>query len=298
MPGKIILFLSVFFFGLSAVRSQEIKVRGSFDTDSIRLGDEAEYRLTVTYPGNMKIILPDSNFNYGEFEFSHRKWFPTRVRNSMLFDSVIYYLTTFQLDSVLRFQLPVYVVQPTDCVAYYPAPDSLMLKQVITQMPDSLKLKADTRLIHNKLLFNYPLWMLAGGILAVAVIVIIFFFGKRILKVYRIMRMRRRHRKFVEKFYLQLGKLRDSNSDNNPEHVLHFWKKYMESLEKEPYTKLTTRELVKLYNDGALTDNLKAIDRFIYGNIREKPIHEYFSGLLDYTVNRFRIRMKEVQDGN
>ena len=97
---------------------------------------------------------------------------------------------------------------------------------------------------------------------------------------------------------MQLGKLRDSNSDNNPEHVLHYWKRYMEGLEKEPYTKLTTRELVKLYNDAVLTDNLKAIDRFIYGNIKGKPIHEYFSGLLEYSVNRFRIRIKEVQDGN
>ena len=298
MPGKIHVFIAFVFCGIISVHAQEVKVHGSFDKDSIRLGDEAAYHLTVTYPEHMKIILPDSTFNYGVFELNHRQWFPTRVRNSMLFDSVVYYLTTFELDSVFHFQLPVYVVHPSDCVAYYPSPDSLMLKQVITQMPDSVKLKADTRLIRNRLLFNYPFWILIMGALVVAIVLTIIFFGKKILKIYRIYRMRRKHRKFVEKFYLQLGKLRDSNTDHNPEHVLHDWKKYMESLEKEPYTKLTTRELVKLYSDAALTDNLKAIDRFIYGNIKEKPLHEYFSGLLEYSVSRFRIRMKEVQDGN
>lgn len=296
MRAKAVLIISCFLFLSFTARSQQVVINGRFGSDSIRVGDEVAYQLTVLYPRQLKIILPDSTFDYGEFELNHRKWFPTRIRNSLLFDSVIYYLTTFELDSVFHFQLPVFVTEKSDCVAYYSKPDSLYLKQVITQLPDSLKLKSDTRLLKVRSIFNYPLWMLVTGILAAAVILILVLFGKRLLKIYRIYRMKRRHRLFVEKFYNKLGKLRDSNSGNDPEHVLHDWKKYMESLEKEPYTKLTTRELVKIYNDTVLTDNLKAIDRFIYGNIKDRPMHEYFTKLLEYSVNRFKVRLKEVQD--
>ncbi len=295
MRAKLFGVSFILFFLSIATYSQDIDIHGKFDVDSIRLGDEAAYHLTVEYPPNMNIILPDSTYDYGEFELNHRKWFPTRVRNSMLFDSVIYYLTTFQLDTVLHFQLPVFVVQPSDCLTYYTAPDSLYLKQVVTQLPDTLKLKADTRLLKFHSLFNYPLWSLIGGIFILAAIGMIVFFGKRILKMYRLFMMKRKHKKFVQKFYLKLGKLRDSHSDGEPEHVLHDWKKYMESLEKAPYTKLTTRELVRLYNDTVLIDNLKAIDRFIYGNIKDKPMYEYFSKLLEYSVNRFKVRLKEMQ---
>ncbi len=298
MQDKFLISIIFLFFLSFSAWSQDIKIHGNFDRDSIRLGDEAAYHLTVEYPKKLTIILPDSSHDYGEFELNHRVWFPTKVRNSMLFDSVIYYLTTFELDSVLHFQLPVYVVQPSDCLTYYTAPDSLYLKQVIAQLPDSLKLKADTRLLKIQNLFNYPMWSLIGGIFILALIATIILFGKRIIKMYRIYIMKRKHRKFVQKFYLKLGKLRDSHTDGEPEHVLHDWKKYMESLEKTPYTKLTTRELVKLYNDTALIDNLKAIDRFIYGNIKDKPMHEYFSKLLEYSVSRFKVRLKEVQSGN
>ena len=298
MQFKFATIIFIFLILSFRVESQKIGIRGSFETDSIRLCEEAAYHLIVTYPGNLKIILPDSTYKYGTFELDHRKWFPTEIRNSMLYDSVIYYLTTFELDSVLYFQLPVFLIQKNDCTVMYTSPDSLFLKQVITQVPDSLKLKSDTRLLRFRRLFNYPLWALSTGILIFIIFLVIIIFGKRISRLYRIYIMRRRHRKFVEKFYLKLGKLRDSHNDNELEHILHDWKRYMENLEMEPYTKLTTRELVKLYNDTVLIDNLKAIDRFIYGNIKDRPMHEHFAKLLDYSVNRFKVRLREVQDGN
>ncbi len=278
-------------------QSQQIRIHGSFGSDSIKLGQEVPYSLTVTYSPKLKINLPDSSYDYHPFELNHRKWFPTAIKNSLLYDSVIYYLTTFELDTVLHFRMPVYVVKENDSITYYTDPDSIYLKQVITQLPDSLKLKADTQLLKSRQLFNYPVWLIISALLIVLVTAVTIFFGKKIMKALKLYRLKRKHRIFVEKFFLRIGKLRDSHSDGDPEHVLHDWKKYMESLEKAPYTKLTTRELVKIYNDTALIENLKAIDRFIYGNVKEKPLHEYFSKLLEYSVMRFKVRIKEIQDG-
>lgn len=276
---------------------QDVKISGGFSTDSIRLGENVAYHLTVRYPRKLKILLPDSTYNFGVFEFARRDWFPTRVVQSDLFDSVIYYFTTFELDSVLHFRLPVYVIQGSDCVDYFTPPDSLFLKQVITQSPDTLKLKANTAYLKVRKAFNYPVWLIASATGVSLIILVIIFFGKRISKRFRIYLMQRRHRKFVGKFYSRLGRLTDG-ADSDLEHVLHDWKKYMESLEKEPYTKLTTRELIGLHNDTVLINNLKAIDRFIYGNIKDRPMLEHFAKLLDYSINRFQVKLKEVQDGH
>jgi hypothetical protein len=145
--------------------------------------------------------------------------------------------------------------------------------------------------------FNYPVLLVLSGTALVVLLLVFIFFGKAIMKRYRVFMMKRKHRIFTQKFYGKLGRLRDDRSDLRPEAVLLDWKKYMEGLEQEPFTKLTTRELARLHQDPQMADNLKAIDRYIYGSIKEKPMHEYFSRLLEYSVERFRVRIKEVQDG-
>lgn len=109
--------------------------------------------------------------------------------------------------------------------------------------------------------------------------------------------MRRIHKRFVNKFYLKLGALRDSKAGIDPEEILGDWKKYMEKLEREPYTKLTTKELIGLHADQRLKDNLRSIDRYIYGNIKERPLHEHFEKLLEYSIERYEVRLKELRDG-
>ncbi|HLF36030.1 MAG TPA: hypothetical protein VI583_17435 [Cyclobacteriaceae bacterium] len=276
---------------------QDIGIHSGFLADTIRIGEQSAFRLSVLYPDRFRLILPDSTFNYGEFELVRRDWFPTERKGDFAYDSVIYYLTTFEIDSFIGLTLPVYILQGSDCLRYNTIPDSMALKQVIPVASDTLKLRSDTNILRVPKAFNYPLFLFASGFVLLSAGLIIAVFGKKIARRFRIYRMRRRHRNFVRRFYERLGLISENNGVTDPEHVLLDWKKYMEALEKEPYTKLTTQELMKIYRDSELTDNLKAIDRFIYGSIKDKPLHLYFSNLLDYSVRRFQVRIKEVQDG-
>jgi hypothetical protein len=297
VQGKFILISWLLISAAFTGMSQDINVTGRFDRDSIRIGDEASYRLAVEYPAHLRIILPDSSGHFGDFQFLRRKWFPTVKKGSHAYDSIIYYFTTFSLDSVQYLHLPVYVLQETDCLSYFSPVDSLILRQVITQPTDTLGFKANTLMLRVKRAVNYPILLISSGILVLIGAAVSLLFGRRIVIRYRIYRMYRRHIKFTQKFYLKLGMLRNYNSGSEPEQVLLDWKKYMERLEKEPYTKLTTRELILIHNDQVLQDDLRSIDRFIYGNIKDKPIHEYFMKLLEYSVRRYKARIKEVQDG-
>ena len=58
------IFLPFFFFINFDLIGQEIKIKANFIEDSIQVGDVVSYNLKVTYPDNIEVLLPDSNYNY------------------------------------------------------------------------------------------------------------------------------------------------------------------------------------------------------------------------------------------
>jgi hypothetical protein len=298
-----------------SVIAQDVSINGSFLRDTIKIGEEVPYSLSVLYPRALNIIFPDSThdfqlFEYHSrdyyqtksdsfqlFEYHNREYFQTISDSSLSFDSVVYYLSTFEIDTVQYLQLPIYIQQEEDCIAVYTSPDSINLFHIIQEMPDSVKLKENTSFFKISDRFNYPVFLLILGFLLLLTLAGLLFFGKRLSRWIRIMLMRRIHKRFVNKFYLKLGALRDSKAGIDPEEILGDWKKYMEKLEREPYTKLTTKELIGLHADQRLKDNLRSIDRYIYGNIKERPLHEHFEKLLEYSIERYEVRLKELRDG-
>lgn len=290
----ILSLLLVFYF---SVHGQEVSIQGSFLKDTVKIGEEVPYSLSVLYPRSYNIIFPDSTHDYQPFEYHKREYFQTTSDSVSSFDSVIYYLSTFEIDSVQYLQLPVYIKQEDDSAAIYTAPDSINLFYIIQEMPDSVKLKENTSFFEISDKFNYPVFMIILGTLLLAALIGLMFFGKRLSRWIRILIMRRKHKRFVNKFYLKLEALRDNRAGVDPEDILGDWKKYMEKLEMEPYTKLTTKELIGLHADQRLKDNLRSIDRYIYGNIKEKPLHEHFEKLLEYSIERYDVRLKELRNG-
>jgi hypothetical protein len=189
------------------------------------------------------------------------------------------------------------VNQNGDSLAIFTKPDSVNLAHIIEVMPDSVKLKENTSFLRIPDLFNYPVFLIVSGFLIVIIIIALLFFGRRISRWIMILIIRRNHRRFVKRFHIKLGGIRDNRLGLEPEDVLVNWKKYMEKLEKEPYTKLTTKELINLHADQRLKDNLRSIDRYVYGSIKEKPLHENFEKLLEYSTERYEVRLNELKHG-
>ncbi len=288
----------IFLYLIPVALAQQVKVSGAFQGDSIKIGEQIPYAITASYPRYLDIIFPDSTFDYSPFEFVDRYYFPTHSDSLISFDSVVYHLTTFEIDSVQYLQIPVYIPQlEEDSLAIYPEPDSLILNHVIRQLPDSVKLKENTAFLDIPSKFNYPVFLVILVTLLVIILVIAIFFGQRVKRWFMVWLMKRKHKKFTERFYDRLGRLRNGQAGIEPEDVLSEWKKYMEKLENEPYTKLTSRELIDLHADQRLKENLRSIDRYIYGNIKDRPLHEHFEKLLEYTVERYELKIEEVRNG-
>lgn len=276
---------------------QEIQVNGRFLKDTVKIGEEIPFSMSVTYPRSFDVIFPDSMYRFDPFEYTTRAYYPTKSDSINSFDSVVYYLSTFEMDSIQFLQLPVFYNQEEDSTTIYTAPDSIVLFHVIEELPDSVNLIENTSFFKVPGNFNYPIFIIISVILVIVILAIFIFYGNKVTRWIRIYILKRNHKRFINRFYSILGSLKDNMIGAEPEFVLLEWKKYMEKLEKEPYTKLTTKELINLHADQRLKENLRSIDRFIYGDVKDRPLHENFEKLLEFSIERYEVRLKEVIDG-
>lgn len=275
-------------------------VNGRFRADSISIGLEVPYSLTARYPRNQQVLFPDSTFSFAPFEFSRKKIFPTKTDGFLSYDSAVYYLNTFEIDSIQRLALPVFIVQNRDCVAVVASPDSVALQFRVAHVPDSVsaeKLPLKTNTLYQKVrwLLNYPVMLIIIGIIVVVLIVCWIFFGKRIRRYFELRRLNRQYLEFTNRFTSVVGKLNSGFSNPAAEEAIVIWKKYLETLEKFPFTKFTSKEIRSVFNDRELDQALHAIDRSIYGGYTFTP--ESFQYLQTHSQMRFKKKEAEVKNG-
>lgn len=295
------LQLSILLTFISSVCiSQEIQVKGHFEGDTVKLGQPIEFHLTATYPRSVQVLFPDSTFSFAPFEFQKKKFFTTKTENGISYDSVIYTLSTYEIDSLQRLSLPVFKLQKKDCVVFYSETDTVFFKKLVNAVPDSLAinqlpLKTNTAYSPVSWLLNYPLALIIGGSLLLIALIVWIIFGKRIRKYFTVKQLTRSHAAFMNRFEQSVEKVKSSFSPELAESSVLIWKKYMEELSAKPYTKYTSREIRETENDE-LGQTLHSVDRMVYGRIYPETF-DSFQQLKDFTQNRFNQKIEEVKHG-
>ncbi|AYB32264.1 hypothetical protein [Chryseolinea soli] len=297
-PWCIALFLLL--CGAGYLRAQDVTVRSGFFKDSLRVGDVTGYYLTARYPSKLNILFPDSAFNFAPFEYDHKKYFPTETEGGKSYDSVVYYLSTFEIDRLQTLSLPVFQLNPRDCVTYASASDTILFTSLVPELPDTLSIQnlpLKVSIAHQDVpkAFNYVVLLIVVGVLLVLSVIGWFVFGKRILKHYRLKRLQQAHQKFLEAYTPHVDALRATFSAPTTERALSQWKKYMEQLEARPFTKLTTREIARLENNEALGKTLHAVDGAIYGH--DTAVVDSLETLKTIAGQRFSKKLEEVKHG-
>jgi hypothetical protein len=282
-------------------RAQDVIVQGKFQSDSLLIGQPVPFSVTALYPRELQILFPDSTYNFQPYELAERKYFATKTSGEISRDSVVYYLTSFEIDSIQVFQLPVFVVQAADCTQVSSRPDSIFLKQFVAAVPDSvearaLPLKTNTEYLTVSWMLDYPVLIAGVGILLVTALIIWLLFGKRIKRYYAVKRLNRSHYSFLERYEHAVQQVQSGFSPPKAESALVIWKKYMESLEGKPYTKFTSKEIAGMEMDERLASALKGIDRMIYGGVAQES-RQSFAQLQDFSVHHFNKKLEEVSHG-
>lgn len=299
MLGRVLrkLLLLALILGNQLGFSQEITVKGGFVEDTLKIGVPIHYYLTATYPEKFEIIFPDSTYTFGNFEDVSKGFYTSRLDSARIKDSTIYELVSFEIDEWQKLELPVFLLTTNDSVKIFADTDSIQLEQLVAQVTDTTSLKSN--LAYNEVdtefnltLVNILLFTIIGSIILLLVI-----FGKRIGIYFKLKRLKTDYERFSNSFDSILNKLKSENSHKTAETGITLWKKYLEKLDKKPYTKLTTKELLARLENNSLSDNLKNIDKSVYGEIILENIHRDFESLEEYISDRYNEKVKEVKNG-
>jgi hypothetical protein len=247
-------------------------------------------------------LFPDSTFKFSPFEFEHKTYFATKTTEGISYDSVIYLISTFEIDRVQRLRLPVFQTVKKDSILHYSNEDSILLTPLVTMNLDSipaqdLPLKVNVAFQKIPALFNYPVMIIILAILVVLVVVVWLVFGKRIRKHFRTKRMLKLHQQFLQAYTGQIAVVKNAFSSGSTEKAVVSWKKYMEQLESTPYTKWTTRETESFVPDDFMIGSLKTIDSAIYGYYHDETLHRSLENLKAVADQRFTKRLEEVKNG-
>lgn len=290
----------LFFFACHAISAQEVHVQGRFESDSVKLGEPINFYVTATYPKTQQVLFPDSTFSFAPFEFIKKKFYQTKTTNAISYDSVVYTLATYEIDKLQRLALPVFQLQKKDCLEFYTQTDTVFFKELVSAVPDSLAinqlpLKTNTAYSPVSWLLNYPVLLIAGGILLALLIVGWILFGKRIRKYFTLKNLVRNHEQFLNRFDQSVEKLQQAFNPEVAESSVTIWKKYMEDLSSKPYTKYTSRE-IREKESSELAQPLRSVDRMIYGRMAPETF-DSFNQLREFTKNRFNQKLEEVKHG-
>jgi hypothetical protein len=290
----------VLLFCLGKANAQDVMVRGGFFKDSLRVGDKTGYYLAAEYPSSLNVLFPDSTFGFTPFEYESKKYFPTKTTRGRSYDSVIYYLSTFEIERIQSLSLPVFQINPMDCTTYLSMRDTILLSELVKDLPDTvtlknLPLKVNIAYEDVPYTFNYLIAGIIAGVVLILAAVTWIVFGKRISKHFRLKRMQKAHHKFLETFNLQLDSIKSAFSSVTTENALSQWKKYMEQLEARPYTKLTTKETLQVEKNELLGRNLHAIDGAIYGH--DTAVIESLESIRNFADRRFVQKLEELKHG-
>ena len=286
------LLLILFWVISLPLSGQEIIPRSQFHKDSVKIGEELPYSLWVRYPKNNDVAFPDSLFDFSPFELEKRDYFTTKSDSLESLDSVVYYFTTFEIDTVQYLTLPVFLINEYDSITLYANTDSVILNQVVTTLPDSVAVLVNTDYQKVPLAFNYPYFTIGVIIFLLAALLVFLLFGKRIRQTVKVYWLTKRRKRFENTFNNLL-----TDQPIAVERTLSAWKKYLEKLLSQPYTKLTSKEIVALSQQAEIADQLKFIDRHIYGDSKSADTKSAFEFLLTYSGEQFNNKIKEIKNG-
>lgn len=291
--------LSIFALLLSIQVSigQVLAPEGSFNKDSLKIGEDLEYTLSIKYPKNIDVVFPDSLFDFAPFEFTEKTSFPTRSDSIFSIDSAIYSLTTFEIDSIQVLSLPIYMVTDGDSLAVSPDTDTIILVHVVEAIPDSISMIPNTAYSNVRFGFNYPYWIVAITSLLLIGIIVFLFFGKSIRRKIALYRLKKRHEKFLTIFTSAIRDLETEKDYLFFDHLLADWKRYMEKLNRKPFTTLTTREIQEIYPDKQLKESLMNIDKAIYGGLQFTELPDSFDYLRRISEDSFHNKVEEIKHG-
>ena len=275
---------------------QEIKPQADFQKDSVKIGEVVPFTFSYVDRKNRPVVFPDSLYDFSPFELVRKEYYDTQSDSLNSVDSAVYFLTTFEIDKVQKLSLPVYLVTAGDSLPVFSNVDSIKLWEVVLDLPDSVDLQETAHYQPVSTQFNYPYFVIALAALGFILLLVLLIWGRAIRKKIKLYRLSKKLEKFKLGFETETSRLSDEPTKPQIEQVLKFWKSFMEQLDRIPYRKLTTKEIVFIHQSKSLEATLKSIDKNIYSKAVAAALQNDFEYLMDYTVDHYNKIREEIKN--
>jgi hypothetical protein len=273
--------------------------KGFFLTDTIEIGKPFQYSLSIRHRPSVDVLFPDTARHFSPFLVRDISIFSTKTDAKGSLDSSVYTLVSFETRPTQTLRVPVFLLRtPTDCTVVLSNVDTIRLRERIqTLRPDTLRLSTNTTVVSLQQQMNYPLLMtiLVGMCLLAGILFL--FFGRSIRTRIRRYQLYRQYLDFQRSFTRLTRGIGPETAHEDAGRAVVIWKKYMERLERKPFTSLTTREIVESVQDNRLADALKEIDGVIYGSVYSDQTQQslrILNEVADVAYRRSSVLMQEV----
>jgi len=263
---KYFVFIISFLFSNNLL-SQKIEYKIYFLEDSIKIGNPITLISTLNYPETIELIQPDSSYNFMSFDFIRKKIFPSLIKKNRVYDSTVYFLRTFEIDSIQKVYLNALILDKNDSIKISSNEDSISL---IYQVEDiESKAKENTLLSTIKSIFNSEKLFTYFTIFIISLIFIYMIFRKKIKTYFEIRSLKNKTKKFNSDFESILDQYEINKNINDLERLLLLWKRFKEKLTNKPYLSSTTNEISLFLKKKDIIKILQEIDENLYSNNKD-----------------------------
>ncbi|GAB2597086.1 hypothetical protein [Spirosoma areae] len=284
------------------------RLKGQFLTDTIEIGRPFQYMMTFRHPPTTDVLFPDTARHFAPYRVVKMAIFATQTTGNEAMavsrDSAVYTLTSFETDSVQLLTVPIRIINEADCTVYWTGADTVFLQsklppRLADSSRQSLTLATETTLAPLRQQFNYR--ALATGFLGVSVAVglLYFLFGRALRRQWRLYGLTRQHNFFLRTYNRLSGQLTAYTAAETANQAIVLWKAYLELLDPQPYSSLTTSEIAERMHDERIADALREADRMIYGGAfspQSASALRVLSEVASQTYQRRRSLLKRLPD--
>ncbi len=289
------IFLIIFYVQLQAQSTFEQPIL-RFLKDSVQLGEPIKLSFVHNHKPSVEILMPDSAFDYSPFEFISKEFYPTKTANNVSKDSVVYTLSSFEIERELKLALPVFIYQDGDTATIYSDDAIVKYKEAITQIVQNDSLRVNSNFMALNKRFNYPFLGIGFLGLGFVALVIFIFFRKKIIARYKLYFIEKDFVAFKTKYDKITTDYQTAPKVSLLEEQLGIWKKYLQKLEKTPYTTLTTKEITKYLDQNQVTSSLQNFDKAIYGGYIKEDLTNSMAYLADVAKLKFEVKQNELRN--
>lgn len=293
------LFVLMLVMHSFALRAQfaEIDVNAYVNKDSIVLGEPFMYTISITYPPKYEIALPDSQDIPKPLEWIGKTYFNTVCKDSLCKDSIQYFLRTFNTDSILIPNIPVYIFSGNrhDTLFIHPALKELIIKK-LRRANGEFNWHEDATYMELTPSINYWYYGAIAFVILIIAVIMLVLVGPIILRRIKLFNMGLNHQRYVKDFDDQIQEFNEHKRATDLEKCITIWKSYLTRLESKPYTTLTTTELKDMQDMEDVITPLRNLDRFLYGGLRQNETMESLNALRRFSNRRFLKKKKELRD--